>query len=58
VHRLAALSSRSEELVAPAWTAKKMETYQYVLDRMREKNAFQGQYFVAKPAAAHEVVHA
>lgn len=31
VHRLAALSSRSEELVAPKWTGKKMETYQYIL---------------------------
>jgi radical SAM superfamily enzyme len=43
VHRLAALSSRPDELVAPAWTAKKMETYQYVLDQMKIHNARQGQ---------------
>lgn len=44
VHRLAALSSRSEELVAPTWTSKKMESYQAMLDYMKSKGAYQGQY--------------
>jgi radical SAM protein (TIGR01212 family) len=47
VHRLAALSSRPEELVAPKWTTKKMESYQFILDRLRERSAFQGQKYEA-----------
>lgn len=43
VHRLAALSRRSEELIAPRWTAKKMEIYQGILDYLRSHQAFQGQ---------------
>jgi radical SAM superfamily enzyme len=50
VHRLAALSSRPEELVAPEWTAKKMETYQYILDRMSEAGSYQGQKLEAERA--------
>ena len=46
VHRLSALSSRREELLAPAWTAKKMEIYQKFLDKMKALNAFQGQLCV------------
>ncbi len=45
VHRLAALSRRSEELLAPRWTAKKMEIYQGLLDYLREHGAYQGQKF-------------
>lgn len=45
VHRLAALSSRPEELVAPSWTSKKMESYQAMLDYMRSVGAYQGQHF-------------
>ncbi len=44
VHRLSALASRSVELVAPAWTGKKMETYQSIIDYMNERSAFQGQH--------------
>lgn len=44
VHRLSALASRSEELVAPAWTGKKMETYQSIIDYMNERSAYQGQH--------------
>jgi radical SAM protein (TIGR01212 family) len=44
VHRLSALSSRWDELVAPAWSSYKMETYQRMLAYMRERSAFQGQY--------------
>lgn len=46
VHRLSALASRWDELVAPAWSSYKMETYQMHLDFMNERGAFQGQHFV------------
>ncbi len=44
VHRLSALSPRWDELVAPAWSSYKMETYQGMLQYMKEQNAFQGQH--------------
>jgi radical SAM protein (TIGR01212 family) len=44
VHRLSALSSRWDELVAPAWSSYKMETYQAMLDFMRKSQAYQGQH--------------
>ena len=45
VHRLAALASRHDELVAPSWVALKMETYQVFLDELARKKAYQGQHF-------------
>ena len=42
VHRLAALSSRHDELVAPQWTRNKMKSYQAVIDRLRINGQFQG----------------
>lgn len=42
VHRLAALSSRPEELVAPAWTGNKMGTHQALLEHLRARGSFQG----------------
>jgi len=42
VHRLAALSSRSDELIAPDWTSRKMETHQFIIDRLKEFNYKQG----------------
>lgn len=47
VHRLAALSSRPDELVAPAWTSKKMESYQAMLDYMNLHGFYQGEFFHA-----------
>jgi radical SAM protein (TIGR01212 family) len=43
VHRLSALSARWDELVAPAWSSYKMETYQAMLEFMRVRGAYQGQ---------------
>ncbi len=43
VHRLSALSSRSEELIAPKWTSKKMEIYQKLITYLRDRHAYQGQ---------------
>jgi radical SAM protein (TIGR01212 family) len=42
VHRLAAVASRHDELVAPAWASSKMETYQMFLDEFRRQETFQG----------------
>lgn len=42
VHRLAAYSSRREELIAPSWTSDKMATHQFILSQMKEKKRFQG----------------
>lgn len=43
LHRLAAYSSRWEELVAPSWTADKMGTHQYIIDYLRERRSYQSQ---------------
>lgn len=45
LHRLAAYSSRWDELIAPAWTADKMGTHQYIIDQLRADRAFQSQEF-------------
>ncbi len=44
VHRLAAVASRHEELMAPRWAKSKMETYQLFLDEFSRRNAYQGQH--------------
>ncbi len=44
VHRLVALASRWDELVAPPWTRDKMRSYQEVLDYLREKAHCQGRF--------------
>lgn len=45
VHRLAAFSPRADELIAPAWSAYKMETYQLMLDYLKENQIEQGQLY-------------
>ncbi|RYZ65186.1 MAG: TIGR01212 family radical SAM protein [Proteobacteria bacterium] len=45
VHRLAALSTRREELIAPAWTADKMKTFQGIIDRVNAQGSHQGRLF-------------
>jgi uncharacterized protein len=46
VHRLAALSSRWDELVAPAWTRHKMKSYQGIIDRIHALGSYQGRLFI------------
>ncbi len=46
VHRLAALSSRWDELIAPSWTRHKMKSYQGILEYMRTNNLRQSAKFV------------
>ncbi len=48
VQRLAAYSSRWNELVAPQWTVNKMKTHQGIVDHLREMNSFQSKHFVSK----------
>jgi radical SAM protein (TIGR01212 family) len=42
VQRLAAYSSRWNELVAPSWTADKMGPHQKIIDHMRDNKVYQG----------------
>ncbi|MCB0361744.1 MAG: TIGR01212 family radical SAM protein [Bdellovibrionales bacterium] len=42
VHRLAAVASRHDELVAPHWARSKMETYQLILDEFKIQSTYQG----------------
>lgn len=45
VHRLAALSSKWDELVAPPWVRHKMKSYQGIIDRVNERGSWQGRLF-------------
>lgn len=44
VHRLAALASRWDELIAPEWTRHKMTNYQKMIDLFRQQELYQGKY--------------
>lgn len=52
VHRLAALASRWDELVAPDWVNHKMYVYQQIVNEFKVKGAYQGQFWV--PGRASE----
>lgn len=43
LHRLAAYSSRWDELIAPEWTKDKMGTHQFIIDYLRAHRAYQSQ---------------
>lgn len=45
VHRLAALSSRWDELLAPDWTRHKMKSYQGIIDRIHDRGTWQGRLY-------------
>ncbi len=47
VHRLAAVASRWDELVAPSWTREKMRPSQYIEDMLKRHGSFQGEHFQA-----------
>lgn len=42
IHRLAAYASRRDELIAPAWTANKMQPHQEIVDHLRATKTYQG----------------
>ncbi len=54
VHRLVALASRWDELVAPPWTRDKMRSYQEILDYLRTNGHMQGKMVPEKAVDAVE----
>lgn len=46
VHRLSALASRWDELIAPEWTKFKMVGYQGVISHLKEKESYQGKNYI------------
>lgn len=42
IHRLSALASRHDELIAPDWTKLKMYSFQYIIDEFKKTNSYQG----------------
>lgn len=53
VHRLAALSSRWEECLAPEWTKHRMRTHQAIIDFMNERGVVQGCLATSHPVWRH-----
>tara|TARA_B100001248_G_scaffold262728_1_gene261755 strand:+ start:28464 stop:29462 length:999 start_codon:yes stop_codon:yes gene_type:complete len=49
VHRLGAVASRWEELIAPDWTRRKMHIRQTILDMMKQSSTYQGRLYKAQP---------
>lgn len=45
LHRLAAYSSRWDELIAPEWTKNKMGTHQFIIDNLRAHKSYQSQNY-------------
>lgn len=50
IHRLVALASRWDELVAPQWTRHKMTNYQRMLNSLKEGGHFQGRLYGSEGA--------
>ena len=46
VHRLTAVASRWDELIAPQWTREKMRPTQYIEDYLDSVNTWQGRTFL------------
>ncbi len=55
IQRLAAYSSRWEELIAPEWTINKMKTHQGIVDYLRSRNSFQSKSFAPRTAIQKEL---
>ncbi len=56
VHRLAALASRHDELIAPDWTKLKMQTFQSIIDKFKFHNSYQGKALIPDLTAS-ELLH-
>ncbi|MBV1880963.1 MAG: TIGR01212 family radical SAM protein [Pseudomonadales bacterium] len=48
VQRLAALSSRWDELIAPQWTRQKMPPLEFIENKLRSREQYQGDLFPSK----------
>jgi radical SAM protein (TIGR01212 family) len=55
VHRLAALSNRWDELIAPQWTRDKMGTHQFIIDTIRSDGSYQSQNYL--PQSPEDAEH-
>lgn len=51
IHRLAAFSSRADELISPAWTGDKMGTHQAIIDHIRSLKSGQSRLFFPQNSA-------
>lgn len=54
IHRLVALASRWDELIAPEWTRYKMTNYQKVIDYLNRNQIYQGKALSAFPQPSSE----
>lgn len=45
IHRLAALSSRRDELISSEWTGDKMGTHQFIIETLRKDFSYQSQLY-------------
>ncbi len=45
VHRLTAVASRWEELVAPEWTRERMRPHQFIEDQLAAEDSWQGKHY-------------
>lgn len=57
IHRLGAVASRWDELVAPDWASFKMRTTQFIIDYMNDRGAEQGMDFDSTPAHGLKPFH-
>ena len=48
IHRLAAFSSRFDELIAPSWTSDKMGAHQAIVDYLRSQQSYQSKSYQAQ----------
>lgn len=55
VHRLAAYSSRRDELIAPAWTADKMRTHQAIVSAMTARHIYQSKSYAPRSAEENDL---
>lgn len=52
VHRLNAVASRWDEVVAPDWARKKLEPAQFIIDRLHARDTWQGRVYPGEIPAA------
>ena len=56
VQRLAAVASRWDELIAPAWTKEKMRPTQAIEDHLQEQDTWQGKAIVLNNALRNKAL--
>ena len=56
VQRLAAVASRWDELIAPAWTKEKMRPTQAIEDYLQEQDTWQGKAIILNNALRNKAL--